>query len=839
MIAKPGIVRGQATPEPVLVELQLGRLATRTVNALRLNNDVLLPLSEFFDLAEIRFQFPAAGVVDAILQPGDLHLVINTVTDSLALARRSIAAPPHSLIGQDGEVYLSSAFLGSLLNIRFVIDWSDLNVAVADPERLPLGRRIAREAARSSLSASETGVRPDIALTLDRRHWNGMVFDYSVLSPARDAINGGAIATALGMDVLGGSLEMGLATEGRLDEGHSRADVSWSGVWRQNSWVKQLRLGDGISTGPRPRTVRGFSITNSPFQRSALLGQVPYAGRLGPGWQIEAYRGGRLVAFDSADALGQFSVDVPVQYGENPVDFVAYGPFGEIREFNQTYRVVDNVLPRHQLEYGLAAGACRSNACQSSANFDLRYGVSRRLTVQAGLDQFWRNSRPDLFHPYAIVSGALGNSWSVQFEGVANAVARTGLAFEPSTDLRLSTEFNEFARHTVSPILTPEGRLRQWTTNAFFRPAPNRLSSLYVDGSVDVIESITGTHTSARALVSFQTAEIRMMPSLRIQRDASLGLGTGTHTFYGLNTFVLPRANLGRFMSTVTARTQMESDASFHMMSAAGYVARPIGEGLRVETGLSWMRHGGTSFSLVLSTTLRSVRAFSTISSGPAGTDAVNYVQGSVLYNPERRQVALSSGPSVQRAGVSGLVFLDVNGNGKRDVGEELLPDVRVRVGNITSVSDSQGRYRVWDLLPFEPVLVVVDSISLASPLWIPQYSAVSVEPGPNQFRTLDLPIAPGGLIEGRVLRHSDTGPVGMGGVTLFVTNRKTGVRRSVMTFSDGDFYLMGIKPGDYDITVTESASSRLRMTAEPVHFTLKSTRDGESVSGLEVVLKP
>ena len=200
----------------------MGRLASRTVNAIRLNNDVLLPLSEFFDLAEIRFQIPSPGLFDAILQPGNLHLIIDSKTDSLTLAKRTIAAPPNSLLGKEGEVYLSSALLGSLLNVRFVIDWSDLNVAVADPDRLPMGRRIAREAARSSLSASETGVRPELALTLDRRHWNGMVFDYSLLSPAKDAINGGAFATALGMDVLGGSLEMGLATEGRLDEGQTR-----------------------------------------------------------------------------------------------------------------------------------------------------------------------------------------------------------------------------------------------------------------------------------------------------------------------------------------------------------------------------------------------------------------------------------------------------------------------------------------------------------------------------------------------------------------------------------------------------------------------------------------
>jgi hypothetical protein len=257
-----------------------------------------------------------------------------------------------------------------------------------------------------------------------------------------------------------------------------------------------------------------------------------------------------------------------------------------------------------------------------------------------------------------------------------------------------------------------------------------------------------------------------------------------------------------------------------------------------METGLGWSRGMGTVFTMVFSTTLSSVRAYSTFQTGPTGTDATQYVQGSVLYNPDRRRLALSAGPAVQRAGVSGQIFLDANGNGLREDADELLPDVRVRVGNITALSDSQGNYRVWDLLPYEPVLVVLDSMTLASPLWTPTYSAISVEPGPNQFRMIDLPVAPAGVIEGRVMRETPSGMVGQGGITLLVTNRRTGARLQVVTFSDGDFYLMGVKPGEYEITVAESVLNRLGVTATPARFTMQASREGETVSGLEINLR-
>jgi len=831
-------VRAQQTDEPALIELQMGRLASRTVSAIRRGTDVLLPLSQFYELAEIGFSFPRPGVIEARLQPGDLRLIVESAKDTLSFGKRRIPVPVTATASSEGEVYLSSALLGSLLNVRFVLDWSDLNVAVADPERLPIGRRVAREAARSSLAAMDGSVRPELALTLDRRHWNGLVFDYSLLSPMKDAFGGSSFATALGAEVLGGSLEMGLASTSTVHAGDLRADASWTGVWRQNQFVRQLRLGDGLATGPRPRSVRGFAVSNAPFQRPALLGEVPYMGHLGPGWEIEAYRGGRLVAFDSVDGLGQFSVDVPVQYGENPVDFIAYGPFGEVREFNRTYRIVGNVLPRERFEYGVAAGACRTAECGANANMDLRYGMSRRVTVQAGIDQFWRDSLPDLFHPYAAVSGNLGNAWAVQLEGVASAVVRGGVSYEPSTDLRIASEYTDFASETRSPILTPAGRLRQLTVTGFFRPVP-RMQSVYLDGSVDVIESEAGTSTSARTVASFQTSDIRLMPSIRIQHDRLSGNTGITRSFLGLNTFVLPRQNLGEFLSRVTARTFVEMEGSGKMLSASAYVARPVGEGFRVETGVSWMRGLGSMFSLQVSTTLRSLRAFSTVSSGPTGTEGMNFVQGSVLYSRNDRQMVLASGPALQRSGVSGEVFLDANGNGRRDPDEELLPDVRVRVGNTSAVSDSQGHYQVWDLLPFEPVLVVLDSATLPSPLWTPAYSAISVEPAPNQFRAIDLPVAPGGVIEGQVLRENEMGRHGMGGVTIMVTEKKTGARRTTVTFRDGGFYLMGIKPGDYEIAVSETVLARLGMTAPPLSFTMTSSREGASIEGLDIVLRP
>jgi hypothetical protein len=282
-----------------------------------------------------------------------------------------------------------------------------------------------------------------------------------------------------------------------------------------------------------------------------------------------------------------------------------------------------------------------------------------------------------------------------------------------------------------------------------------------------------------------------------------------------------------------------EVTAAGGMTTGAGYLSRPLGNSINLEVGAGWTRGAGTSLSLYLSTALPSLTATTSVTAplhGPAM--ATQFVQGSVLYDPRDQQVGFASGPSIERAGVSGRVFLDQNDDGRLDAGEPLLPDVRVRAGFSSAVSDSSGRYRVWDLPAFEPVVVTVDSASLASPLWIPTYGSVSVETGPNRFRTVDIPVVPGGVIEGTLIRQAPGGPVPVAGMRLLLRRKGSREVRSLVTFSDGAFYLMGVKPGEYLLSADAETLSRLGLAGEPLAFTMPASVDGATVEGLALELR-
>ncbi len=842
-LTAPAGLRAQAAAEraglePVIVELAVGRYGSRTVTAYRSSGDALLPVLQLAEMVELRVQPFTGGAIELTLEPHRRTVVLDPSRWEIRAPRATIAFTPADRVVKSDEQYLSTKVLSELLDVGFAVNWSELTVTLLDADSLPVGRRIARERAHALFRGGGQSAGPDLALGMERTRWDGMVLDYSILAPSQDLLGNGAYSAGLGLNLGGGSLETRIASAGPPRGGDVRVDASWTGVWRRSRYVTQLRLGDGLSTGPRPRSVRGFSLSNAPFFRSSLFGDIGFQGALGPGWEIEAYRGGRLIALDSADATGRFSMDLPVEYGENAMDFVAYGPFGEIRRFNQNYRVSTDVIPERRVEYGLAVGGCRAVECRANANLDLRYGLTRQWTVRGGVDQFWRDSLPGLFHPYLGVGGTLGSAWGVEVEGVASAVIRGALRYEPSQDLRLGTEYHDFASGTVAPILTPAGRHTQWTTNALARPFRSR-DDLYFEATLDRITAANGVTTSGRLGVSLYASRFQLAPAVRHVRYSDPTGRATTESYASLNTFSLPFPELGPVFGRISSRTNWEVDGGGQLSLAGGYLSRELGPHLHMEAGAIWSRGLGTMLSLFLSTQLPTVRSTTSITAPSKGDPLVSqFIQGSVLYDPARRQVSFAAGPSLERAGVSGRVFLDANGDGKWQASEETIPGVRVRAGFVTAVSDSSGRYRIWDLPAFEPVLMAVDTSTLASPLWIPAYGSVSVETGPNRFRGVDVPILPGGVIEGRVVRQTLDSTVTLAGVRLLLRRQGSSQTTSLLTFSDGGFYLIGVKPGDYELSVEPGVLARLGLTAWPVGFTVPASAEGATVDGLELRLE-
>jgi len=194
----------------------------------RHDDAALLPVNEFFRLAEIPFKTEGDSAVVVVLYPSGQQLRI-ALGDTLVTGPRGTAViGPDDLIERQGELYLATERLGELLGLKFLIDWSQLYVLVEDPSSLPLVLRLERDATRRAMLRTRAGgSSPDLMLPTDRSRWSGIVADYALTMPADDPLAGSSYALALGSGALGGSLEFGVRSLGAASSGkwarHRRA----------------------------------------------------------------------------------------------------------------------------------------------------------------------------------------------------------------------------------------------------------------------------------------------------------------------------------------------------------------------------------------------------------------------------------------------------------------------------------------------------------------------------------------------------------------------------------------------------------------------------------------
>src|SRR5919197_879292 len=183
-------VAQDSTPEQVVIDLRIGRITGTTVQAFRVRSEVLLPLSQFFQLVEIRHRLTPDGRLEATVDPGSRRIVIDARSDSMEYGDRRVRIKREFIRYEAPELYVGSERLGDLLGVMFAVDWSDLTATVIDPGSLPIAQRLRREAARDAYLRRPVGARADLTLGLQRPSWDGVVVDYSVFAPSSDPLAG-------------------------------------------------------------------------------------------------------------------------------------------------------------------------------------------------------------------------------------------------------------------------------------------------------------------------------------------------------------------------------------------------------------------------------------------------------------------------------------------------------------------------------------------------------------------------------------------------------------------------------------------------------------------------
>jgi hypothetical protein len=520
-----------------------------------------------------------------------------------------------------------------------------------------------------------------------------------------------------------------------------------------------------------------------------------------------------------------------VRYGQNPFELVLYGPTGEVMHQRRTVRIPFSRLPDGQFEYAAALGQCRYEPCDALASADARYGLTSRVTVQGGVDLYATDGGGSLWQPYAIASGAVLRSLSLTGEAVVNGHLRAALDYEPTPDLHLSLGLTDYARagREFSGAYIENSRSE---ISAYWRPgALNGTLYFQAFGARSAQDILT--RTIARVSATARLGALRYTVGLRhdgVSRD-SIPMPDRLAVDLGADA-VLP-GRIG-WMRGTSVRGELSVQPADGLAAVAATVGRKVGRAVRADLGLGWFRDGGYGLSLALTTALPGPRAGVRSQANTAtGTNGLVFLNGSMVYDPGRRSVRWTDGGDLGRAGVTGILFFDANANGVRDPDESGIPGIPVQVGGWYAETDASGRFTAWDLIPFETVDIVVDSLAFDDPRLIPAAPVLQVRPHPNSFLGIEVPVVVGAEISGWVVLDDQP----LAGIPVVFRELNTGAELLTLTFSDGTFYRTGVPPGEYEVTLPSAVAEGLGVFAFPLHLFVPPGAGDKRVEGVAIEL--
>lgn len=805
----PSAAAQDTTVAELILAVRIARGPERTVAAVGRGRVAYLPLREVLDLAEVRVIEAESARVAAVLEPGSVYLLIDALSGAKRRGPDSTSLEPDEVVTYGGVLYARLDLAAWLLDVHASVDWVELVVSIVGAERLPVVRRLEREARRGALAAAPARLPPaEQVLRARAPLLEGAVVDWALQFGTEAPLEQNTVQLGAGVQLVGGSLEYVVTRTEARGSSQSQERWSWTRGWEAGP-VRQLAAGHIFTEGPRIRALRGARLSNLPFVRPSDFDAELVTGHLGPGWEIELYQFGQLRSFAATDSAGRFRVAVPLSYGFNLAELRAYGPSGELLRREFAIDVGESRLPGGRTEYAIAFGECRFDPCGRNGSVDLRHGVSHRLTVRGGLEWFDGALAGESWHPYAAAAAALGTSLQLEAERVLRGTARLRARWRRGPDFEFTGAVSSF--DSLSGDLFGGGRDRgRAEVGMFWRPGGRGLV-------------VRGTWSRASVAGGSRTA-LRLTPGLRFS-NATLNLTLGEDrsravlfstlsTYDAMLTLLLRRPQWLRFgllTATVSGGCQGGLFGCSPMSQQTRIaVSRQVSDATRVEAGYVWRRATGAGIELSVTANLPYGRAIHRATAGGGRrAQGVQNIEGSFLLDRRAARVKTADGRSLGRAGVAGVAFFDHNGNGWQDPGEDGVPELLIRIGSRGVATDSSGRFTTFDMVPFVRAVVELDTLSLPDPSWVPLASRFTVVPAANGYVYLHIALQRGGEVSGTV----ELAGAGLGGVRVHLV-AEDGSVVELVTFADGSFYTPAVRAGTWRVTVADADAERLGVSA-------------------------
>ncbi len=859
-----------AEPELLLMALRLRDITLADDLLALLEGTVLmLPLGELARALEFRISVdPAAGRASGWFIRENRLFSLDLRRGTVVVEGRESTFERRDARVVENDIFVDIRLLAQWFPVDLRYDVSELLVTVEPRELLPVDERLKREAYRYRA----------LQRRVEREALERIELPYRALSaPTVDVATETAFNRRRGGTHASGSYNV-LATSDLL---WMNSEIYLSG--NQSDTVNEARIRlerkdpDGGLLGGMNATEVGFGDINTPqvplvanlqMGRGAIVSNMPLdapdefdritlEGNLPLGWEVELYRNGVLLEFQSASADGLYRIaDVPLLYGVNVLRLVFYGPQGQRREEIRQVRVGADQLRPGDVRYRIAAAQHDERVFS-----DLRAGTPGRRQGEDRMMGSVMAGATDWLTVGASFASVPTLQGQRDYAGTT-AVITTGSLLWRADAVR-DSEGGTAARLSAQTSLYGYSLLGEHNVFDRFRSESVGLSDS------EFLESRTRLRTEG--IIDLPGA-IQLPLSLTLDWDRFEGDRRDLR--------------LSNRLSFAVDRTSVSNTLSWTETRSAGTTGRNATGNLLVGGSLWDFRlRGQVNYQVTpaqevsaVSTTVERALSPRTLARGGVqrsftGTGATVYNAGINVrhdlayigfraeYDDGRREalglmtLSFSFGPDPARGSAwmageraagsgnfAGRVFLDSDGDGRFDpeAGDRPLPGARLTVDGRArgAAANEDGLVLLRGLPAHREAAIGVDPASLNDPFLVARERGIAVVPRPGTAPVHDFAVTTTGEIDGTVFRVIGESATAVAGAIVQLLDAEGAVVREVRSAYDGFFLFDFVRPGAYRLRIAPDQAEALGIRLQQERA-VAIKGDGTIASGQDLVLVP
>jgi len=790
------------------------------------------------------------GAADGWYLNDDRPFSLNLRQATTRVMGKAFTLSPDKIHRLPDDLYVEISELSKWFPILLEIDFQNLTINISAQEPLPIEERIAKESRREQLIKTEGGFsdyrpvkedvpifsRPyvDTNITID-----GNPFSEQEAVPAvsqKLSINASAIVLKQDARLNIFSSDFKKMPIVHMNLGRKTIKPELMGPLK----LREYGFGDvntpSISLVSSNTLGRGFILSSYELDRLTNSNNATLRGELPAGWEVELYRNGILLDFqtDSQDGRYEFA-DVVTLAGLNVFKMVFYGPQGQKREEFRRYYSDRDVITKGQSNFRLAVNQKDRNVITANQNAALgqdfgslriqamgEYGLMEKITLVGSFSSLSFLDVRNEYYQAGLHSnfGGLSSAINVALDDTG------GTALDVRTRTRLKSlslvaEHSRFYDYIseVSNAGSIGGELSSKT-----RVTLNGVVSAFQTGHMpftlraEYIENTDGQNNMAifgRLSKYFGrfalTAENRWIKSSH--EDTRWEGAFLTSTLIGTT----------RFRGMINYRLKPQAELTTVNLSSLWRLDRTTG--MTVGMNYQNLEKDIASLSFGLHKDFEKVKLNAKLDVDSQGEFYVGFgLSMGFGLDPRRNDLYMSRKQFASTGMISPRVFLDKDNDLTYSDGDELLEDVQFASNRSinTQKTDQDGQMLLTGMPLYKTTYLAVNEGSLKNPYLMSTRKGVSVNLRPGYARKIDFPIQETGEIDGTIYKIVKGRKIPAQGIIIILKSLSGDVVAQQIAAYDGFYLFDGIAPGPYMLEFDQAQLAALdykEIPARPIQI--------------------